>query len=127
MTTPVAPALRLIKWGSKSCPACAAMDRSRLLERFQQSHPDVVVIKLDVNDEEGDAPRGSEYEKNYKLSDVYGVESLPTLVFETLDGGELAVLEGGAPMHTLEKTYRDAKERLEAAQQIKAPAPEAKS
>lgn len=110
--------MRIVKFGTKQCPACVAMDKSKVLQRFVERHPDVKLVLLDCADEEGEIPRGSVYETNDKLSDVYGVDSFPTLVFETNDGGELASWEGGVPMHELEKTYREAQKRHEAAQQI---------
>lgn len=125
ITTTITPApvkVRLLKFGSKTCPACISMDRARLLERFMTAHPEVIVIKLDVSDEEGESPEGSVYDTNNELSDIYGVTTLPTLVFETLDGGELASQEGGLPMGELEKLYRAAKERHEASRQILTPA-----
>lgn len=121
--------MRLVKFGTKTCPACVAMDRSRLLERFAQKYPEVKIIKLDAGDEDGEQPKGSEYAKNWDLSEVYGVDAFPTLIFETDEGGELASLEGGVPMHELEKTYKQAQARLKAAADItavlapKAPAP----
>lgn len=115
------PQMRLIKWGSKVCPACSHMERSRILENFKATHPDVVIIKLDVADEEGETPKGSEYDRNMKLSDDYGVDSLPTLVFESMTGGELASWEGGIPVKELEKLHKAALARLEAAQQIPMP------
>jgi hypothetical protein len=97
------------------------MNRSKVLERFTTTHPDVTVIALDCVDDDGDTPKDSEFEKNMKLSDVYGVDSFPTIIFEAPGGGELASWEGGIPLHELEKTYKAAKARLEASQSIATP------
>jgi len=94
------------------------MAKARTLERFIERHPDVKLVVVDCADEDGEVPRGSEFDRNNKLSDVYDVTSFPTLIFETEDGGELMSYEGGLPMHTLEATYKEALKRLEAAQQI---------
>lgn len=121
MTTEAAPAVRLLKFSSKQCPACANMARSKVIERFLSAHPEVSFVALDCVDDEGETPEGSDYEKNMKLSDVYGVDSFPTLVFEAPGGGELSSWEGGIPASELEKTYKAAKARLEASLSIPSP------
>lgn len=114
MTDP-AEKVYLLKFSSKQCAACLSMARSRVLERFVAAHPEVQIIALDCVDEDGETPEGSSYERNMRLSDTYGVDSFPTLVFESVSGGELASWEGGVPMNELEKTYKAAKERRAAA------------
>jgi len=97
---------RLLKFGSKTCGACIAMDRSRVLERFASENPDVSIVKLDVSDEEGESPPAKalgdvDYKQNYALSDEYEVESLPTLILEVEGTGELARIEGAANVKQL--------------------------
>ncbi len=102
---------RAIKFGSKTCGACVAMDRAKTLERLAEANPDLELVKLDIGDEEGDCPRGSTFDDAFKLSDAYEVESLPTIIFESLDGGELAREEGGLAYRQLEKLFESAKKR----------------
>ena len=101
MTTQM-PQVRLIKFGGASCHVCVAMDNAKTLEKFVEKHPEVKLLKLDVTDKKGDAPDGSEYKKNFDLSDALGVEVLPTLIFEVKGGGELLRFEGGATLKELE-------------------------
>jgi len=101
---------RLIKFGSKTCGACVAMDRAKTLERFADKHPGITVLKLDVTNEEGDAPPAKalgevDYAKNYKVSDDYEVEGLPTLVMEVEGLGEVGRIEGAANLKQLEELY----------------------
>ena len=102
------PQVRLIKFGGESCHVCIAMERAQTLEKFIAKHPEVKLTKLDVNNKEGESPDGTHYEKNYKISDAYGVSVLPTLVFEVREGGELLRFEGGASMKELEESYEEA-------------------
>lgn len=94
------------------------MEKSKTLERFVERHPDVKLITLYCIDEKGEIPEGSVYEKNDQLSDEYGVNSFPTLIFETDDGGELNSWEGGIPAHELVKMHKEAVARAEAAKQV---------
>lgn len=115
--------MRLIKFGSKVCPACLAMARAKTIERFIERHPELTLVTLDCFDENGEAPKGSAYETNNEIAEAYEIKNLPMLIFETDDGGELNSWEGGIPMHELEKAYKQAKERYEAAQKVEAQVP----
>jgi thiol-disulfide isomerase/thioredoxin len=103
--------LKLIKFGSKTCPACKSMDRTGVLERIAQER-DVEVYNIDISDEQGDSPPGSAYEKAYEMSDEYDVTALPTLIVETPDGGELVRYEGACNFKTLDGLVKEAQERL---------------
>lgn len=118
MNAATMPQVRLIKFGGLSCHVCIAMDQARTLEKFIERHPEVRLLKLDVNDKEGDSPDGSDFEKNFKLSDALGVEVLPTLIFEVKGGGELLRFEGAATLKELEESYLEAVESWKASQQI---------
>lgn len=101
---------RLIKFGSKTCGACIAMDRAKTLEKFQERYPEVTILKLDISDEEGEspAPRGLgdiNYKANYALSDEYEVTALPTLILELAGCGEVMRLEGAANLKQLDEMY----------------------
>ncbi len=117
MTKPL-PEIRLIKFGGENCHVCVAMERTGILEKFAAKHPEVRLLKLDIADKKGDSPAGSTYEKNFKLSDAFGVEVLPTLVFEVKGGGELLRFEGGATLKELEESYEEALVTLKAAQEL---------
>jgi protein-disulfide isomerase len=115
MTT---PELRILKFAGESCSACVAMERAGTLEKFVAKHPTVQVKKLLVNDKDGESPTGTEYEKNYKLSDAYGVEVLPTLILEVKAGGELVRFEGACSLKELEEAFDEAIQTYEASKQI---------
>lgn len=105
----------LLKFGGKACGACVAMDKANTLERLVEAFPQIELRKYDVTNEEGDAPEGSVFEKNYKLSDEYGVEYLPTMVFEDKEtGDELARAEGPQSFGALKSVAKEAIEELEA-------------
>src|SRR5438105_310403 len=89
-TNPTSPKLRLVKFSSAQCPACAHMARSRVLERFIAAHPEVQLLALDCVNKDGETPTEDELQKkirhgeldekeaevqrqfsrNYKLSDL---------------------------------------------------------
>ncbi len=104
MTTPLE--VRLINFSGESCPVCVGMERSGTIEKFVARHPEVKVVKLLINNKSGESPAGTDYAKNFKLSDAYGVEVVPTLVFETKGGGELLRFEGGASLKELAAAAR---------------------
>ncbi len=93
--------MRLVKFGSRSCGPCRAMDRSKVLERFVAKHSDITLERVDI-----------ETEKGGELADVYDITAIPVVVFETEEGGELARDEGGQTMQTLEELLSRAKIRL---------------
>jgi thiol-disulfide isomerase/thioredoxin len=107
-TTTTKPKARLLKFGSKTCGACIAMDKARVLERLQSEYPDVKVVKLDISDDDGESPAPKamgdvDYKTNYKLSDDYEVTMLPTLVLEVENAGELGRIEGAASFKQLKE------------------------
>lgn len=114
----IAPELRLLKFAGESCSACVAMDRAQTLEKFASKHPGVRIVKLLVNDKDGESPAGTEYEKNYKISDAYGVEVLPTLILEVKNGGELVRFEGACSLKELEVAFDESIVTWKASQQI---------
>ena len=106
--------MRLVKFGSKTCGACIAMERAKTLEKFASEFPDVQIIKLDVSDESGesppavpDDPTSIDYKKNYAISDKYEIEALPTLVFEVEGAGEIARIEGAANLKQLRELMEE--------------------
>lgn len=99
------PKIRLLKFGSLTCGACESMARARTLERFRQKHPEVNVVDLLISDAKGNSPEGSDFAKNYKLSDDYGVQSLPTLIFEVENVGEVIRFDGAASLKQIEEAY----------------------
>ena len=116
-TAAPAPRVRLLKFGSPSCPPCVAMEKQKTLERLKDEFPELTIVKLDIYDIEGETPPGSEYERNNKISDEYDVEAMPTLVFErdTADGPvEFMRFEGGMAFSALRKEYVKEKEKFEA-------------
>lgn len=117
MTT-IVPPLRILKFGGLSCSFCVAMKKTRLLERFVENHPGISITELDVNDAAGEVPPGSVYEKNYEISEKFGVEALPTILILTKDGGEVLRIEGSMSPAQLEKAYVEALETLEAGAEI---------
>lgn len=105
--------VRLVKFGSKTCSACAEMAKAKTLEKFKARFPEVRVVSLDVTDDEGESPTlaessdGVDYRANYALSDDYGVEALPTLVFEVEGAGEVARIDGAASVRDLSEAYEE--------------------
>lgn len=126
MTTTTKPRVRLLKFGSKTCGACIAMDKARVLERLQSEYPHVKVVKLDISDEDGESPAPKamgevDYKGNYALSDDYDVNALPTLILEAEGAGELIRIEGAATFKQLKEmmeVYEDLTEAVEQSAKI---------
>lgn len=93
--------LRLLKFGSDHCGPCVSMKRARTLERFGEKYPEVECFEIDVDQKDGDAK-----------ATRYGVQGIPTLVFESLDGIEIAREDGGMNLLSLEKLYKSVKSRM---------------
>jgi thiol-disulfide isomerase/thioredoxin len=110
------PYMRLVTFTSKVCGACVMMKRAGVLEKFAAAHPEVELVDYCVADENGETPEGSEYEENDKLADEYDISHLPTLIFETPDGGELIRIENPMllKLPKLEEIYAKQKALLEA-------------
>lgn len=100
------PKITLIKFGGDFCSPCKALDRAKTLEKLVARHPNVTIVKHNVADKEGMTPPGSEYEKGEKLAQIYGVNGLPTLVFEDANQHELGRFEGGIRLDELEELYQ---------------------
>lgn len=107
------PPLRLVRFGSLTCPACMAMAKQGTLDKFKAAHPDVQVVSYDVSDAQGKSPDGTPFEAAYKLSDEYEVTALPTLIFEAKDVGEVFRVEGAVNARALEKALEQANETLD--------------
>lgn len=105
--------LRLFKFGAPTCSACNAMDKAKTLEKFAEAHPDVEIVRMELNNAEGETPDGSEFAKNTKIADAYEVQALPTLLFVGKDGGILQAYEGGCNVKQLDKLYAHSKVMLE--------------
>jgi thiol-disulfide isomerase/thioredoxin len=115
-STSTQPYMRLVTFTSKVCGACVMMKRAGVLEKFAAAHPEVELVDYCVADENGETPEGSEYEENDKLADEYDISHLPTLIFETPDGGELIRIENPMllKLPKLEEIYAKQKALLEA-------------
>lgn len=112
-TTKTAPKMRLLKFGSKTCGACMAMDRAKTLAKLQERNPGLVVVEVLIADARGDSPAlgdatnadGIDYKLNYKLSDEYEVTALPTMIMEIEGAGEVFRMEGAASVKQLQELY----------------------
>lgn len=104
--------LTLVKFGSKVCSACLAMDKSKALEKVAEAFPpgSLEIVKLDVADEKGTNRAGTSYDTAYKLSDEYEVSSLPTIILFGEGGGEIDREEGGMSFTQLKKMVANALE-----------------
>lgn len=107
------PKLRLVKFGAAYCPPCRHMDRAKTLEKFVERHPNVVLKKLDVADENGHVPPGSAFDEANQIAYKRKVVSIPTLIFETPDGKELVRHVGSITARNLERLYLDALDELD--------------
>jgi hypothetical protein len=95
--------IRLLKFESKTCPVCVAMNKRGTVDNVKAEFPTVETITLCVTDEQGDAPAGTPYAEAYAISDVLDVQSLPCLVFLNADGIEIGRLEGAPSITQLRK------------------------
>lgn len=91
--------LKLIKFGAKWCSFCVAMDRSKILEKIAEAHPEIELILIDVD-------------KHEELADEYEVQSMPSIFFEDKDGFILAEHAGGMNFDEVEKLYAKAKAKV---------------
>lgn len=123
---PITQKVRLIKFGSLTCGACASMDKAKVLERFAEAHPEVALVKLDIADKKGHSPslgdaenlHGVDFKKNYALSDEYEVTALPTLIMEIEGAGEVVRIEGAANIKQLNEMYETTVEYIERSNSI---------
>lgn len=97
---------RIMKFGGKSCGYCVEMKANKVLEKFVTRHPEVKVVELDVNDENGEVT-GVEMEAAFELSDEYNADSLPTVIFEARGVGEVLRMNGAPTLKELEAAYRE--------------------
>lgn len=77
-------AFRVLLFKSASCHFCEEMDKKKTIEKFTAKHypPKMPVQTLVCINDDGEAPEGSELEKNFRISDGYGVEGFPTVIIE---------------------------------------------
>ncbi len=94
--------LKLIKFGFDGCPPCKAMDKTKVLEKFVEAHPEVELIKKDVEEDK----------KAMKQFAAYGGSAVPLIVIETEDGKELARETGGLTRKGVADLYEAALKRL---------------
>ena len=95
--------MRLLVFTADWCGVCQAMSKSRAVEQFSAIASDVEVEHVDVPDPEA----------QHDVADDYAVRSMPTLVFESSDGRELARISGGTTFAGLQKAYQKALGALE--------------
>lgn len=121
--------VRLLKFGGLGCPACLAMDRAQILERVGETFgSQLTVRRYNVNDEDGESPKGSVFAEHYALSDEYEVEVLPTIIFEDAEtGDELGRIEGGVSFRDLKKAVDEAFKEYESARAARARSVRAKA
>lgn len=111
MTTTATPAparkLRLIKFGSRTCGACLAMDKAKTLTKLRDVFPELTVVELLIADSNGESPElgddGIPYQKNNEIADEYEVKALPTLVLEVEGYGEVGRIDGSAGLKDLKE------------------------
>lgn len=105
--------MKILVFKKKSCGPCFAMDKSRVLEKLVEANPGKVeVIKLDLADENDDHKPGTTYDAAFSLSDDLEIDSTPTLLFMSDDGGELLRWDGGINMRQLQKAFEEAQENI---------------
>lgn len=95
--------LRILKFESKTCAVCIAMNKKGVLDTLQKEYPGVEVIALTIADERGESPKGSPYEEAYEISDVLNVSQLPTYVIQDEDGHEMTRIEGSDTLTNFRK------------------------
>ena len=104
------PKLTLTKFSIEGCAPCRAMKKAGTLEKLVEKHPNVTLRDLICADKKGEALPGSTFAESLAISDVYGVASWPTLVFED-ERGELARAEGAMRFAEVEDMYDRALDR----------------
>lgn len=105
--------LRVLQFSMKSCTHCEAMERKQTLQKLKAKHPNLVIVKVEIADAEGNVPPGTIFEKNHDIAEEYGVENLPTMVFEAKSGDEgleLFRVEGEATFKQFDKMLVEALE-----------------
>lgn len=116
-------AQRLLVFKSAVCSHCEAMDKAKVVEKFTAKNfpPKIPVTTLVCLNEEGEVPAGSDFEKAFKVSDGYGINAFPTVVFEgrRKDGSafEIARADGSTvsdfSLKEFLRVYRDGMEQVE--------------
>ncbi|MFZ2152094.1 MAG: hypothetical protein WAV09_03240 [Minisyncoccia bacterium] len=87
------PKIHLLKFESKTCPACQALNRRGTVTDLVKEFPDAELTTLVIADENGESPEGSAFEEAYNLSDVLEVQALPTIVICDERGLELGRID----------------------------------
>lgn len=77
-------ALRILTFKSSACPHCDEMDHKKVIDKFIGKHfpPKIVAQTLVCLDDSGEAPEGTDFAKNFRISDGYGVQAFPTVIIE---------------------------------------------
>lgn len=99
--------MKLLQFTSHSCGTCMFLIRSKTIPMFVKGKAELDAHVIKIDDKDGYTGTKAEVEA-YKLSDVYGVQSLPGLIFVTDSGVVLEELTGAANAVTLEKAFKKA-------------------
>jgi hypothetical protein len=91
--------MKLIRFGSKDCVFCRAMDRAGTLNHFWFPHPELTVEKVEIDGRDD-------------LIDAHGIRYLPVLIFFASTGEELIRSKptDGRSVTAIELLYQRAKE-----------------
>lgn len=106
------PKMRLLKFDSKTCSACIAMEKRGTVTDIQREYPTLEVIGLTISNADGDVPEGTHYDAAYKLSDDMGVQALPTLIIQDARGVEIERIDGAPSLKDLRKALDTAAEAI---------------
>lgn len=102
--------LTLLKFGAPWCGPCRQLAKAKTLETFTESHKDVALKIVDLNDDDD----ATEQDKaNEALADRYGVQAIPTMIFVDSEGEELARSDEATTLKGLEKLYQTAVDALD--------------
>ncbi len=110
--------IRVLKFESKTCAACIGMNKKGTLETIQREYPEVEVIALCIADKHGVSPAGSTYEEAYELSDLMGVNDLPTFVVTNDVGLEFARIEGVETLTNFRRVIEGTRAEIEKAAKL---------
>ena len=114
------PKMRLLKFDSKTCPVCVALDKKGTLNDIAREYPTVEMVTLTCANADGDTPEGTPYDAAYKLSDDLGVQAFPTLVLQDEHGIELQRFDGAPSLSQLRKAIDGAAEAIAESRATKA-------
>lgn len=116
--------IRIVQFSADFCGVCKGIDKTQVVERFvdANSPPRMSIVKLLCGDKDG-AQSTPEYERNFKISDSYGVEGFPTFIIEGKrkdgSGFEIArVASDTVSAFTLKEFNRVFREGMEAIEEL---------